>query len=182
MANGRNNRNKKKRPPRKSFGQRLEEGVEAAGDLGRTAVNRPRELPRHAEGILRRWFREVWSVRGGGLYATGFAVTFLYLEVVEIVWDDIPSLFTTNLASGAVIGLIIDFFIDTFVNFVTALMWPAFVAMFAPPWGAIGLGIAFLVFDRFLRKHVEAWLDRDDEPVREPAPSQSPQSPSQSES
>lgn len=175
MAKGRNK--KKERPPRKTLGQRLEEGVEAAGELGRTAVNRPRDLPRHAEGMLRRWFREVWSVRGGGLYATGFAVAFLYLEIVEIVTDDIPTLFTTNLMSGAIIGLIIDFIVDTFVNFVTALMWPAFVAMFAPPWGAIGLGIAFLVFDRFLRKHVEDWLERDDEPVREPATSPSPSQP-----
>ena len=166
--------NGKQGPPKKSFGRRFEEGVQAAGDLGRTAVNRPRELPRHAEGLLRRWFREVWSVRGGGLYATGFAIAFLYLEIIEIVTDDIPTLFTTNLLSGAVVGLIIDFIVDTFINFITALMWPAFVALFAPPWGAIGLGLAFVVFDRYLRKHVEEWLDRDDEPVQaaDPPPSQ----------
>lgn len=171
MTSGSGSKEKKPRAARRSIGQRLEDGVQAAGELGRTAVNQPRELPRHAEGMFRRWFREVWSVRGGGLYATGFAVTFLYLEITEIVTDDIPTLFTSNLASGAVVGIIIDFIVDTFLNFVTALAWPAFVVTFAPPLGAIGLGIAFLVFDRYLRKHIQAWLDQDDEPGAESAAS-----------
>ena len=72
---------KKEKPPKKSLGRRVGENLEAIGKLGDTAVNRPRELPRHAEGMLRRWFRNVWAVRGGGLYAVGFAVTFLYLEL-----------------------------------------------------------------------------------------------------
>ena len=172
MGKAKNGDGKKQRRPRKSLGRRLGDGVNAAGELGRTAVNQPRELPRHAEGMLRRWFREVWSVRGGGLYATGFAIAFLYLEIVEIVTDDIPTLFATNLMSSEIIGLIVQFLIDTFVNFIMALMWPAFVAMFAPPWGAIGLGVAFVVFDRFLRKHIEEWLDRDDEPVSAPSRSE----------
>lgn len=151
----------KEQPPKKSFGRRVGEGIDAIGVIGKTAVERPRELPRHAEGMLRRWFRNVWAVRGGGLYAVGFAVTFLYLEIVEIITDDIPTLFTINILSSDLIDYVISFIVDTFMNFVSALIWPVPVASFAPPWGAVGLGIAFILFNRFLKEPVQRWLDID---------------------
>ncbi len=154
---------KKERPPKKPIGRRVGESIDAIGFIGKTAVERPHELPRHAEGMLRRWFRNVWAVRGGGLYAVGFGVTFLYLEVLEIITDDIPTLFTINLMSGELIEYIISFIIDTFMNFLTALMWPVFIVMFAPPWGAIGLGVAFVAFNRFLKEPVERWLEHEPE-------------------
>ena len=159
MASG--NRNQEK-PPRKRLGRRMGEHLDAIGSLGNTAMNRPRELPRHAEGMLRRWFKNVWAVRGGGLYAVGFAVTFLYLEIVEILTDDLPALFTINILSSEIFELILSFIVDTFLNFLTALIWPAFVVTFAAPWGAIGLGIAFVAFNQFLKAPVERWLESDE--------------------
>jgi hypothetical protein len=160
----RSNKHRKKRPPRKPIGRRVGEGLDAIGDFGKTAVERPHELPRHAEGILRRWFRNVWAVRGGGLYAAGFGVSFLYLEIIEIVTDDIPTLFTINILSSDLIEYVISFIIDTFMNFVTALIWPFFIATYSPPWGAIGLWLAFVAFNRFLKEPVERWLDIDADP------------------
>jgi hypothetical protein len=157
---------KRKKPQQKSLGRRIGEHIDALGSLGDTAVNRPRELPRHAEGMLRRWFRNVWAVRGGGLYAVGFAVTFLYLEIVEILTDDLPALFSINLLSSDLFELIVSFVIDTFMNFLTALIWPAFVVTFAAPWGAVALGIAFVAFNQFLKAPVERWL-ASEEPTAE---------------
>ena len=145
-----------------SLGRRVGEGLNSLGEFGRTAVADPRGLPRQAEGMFRRWFRNVWAVRGGGLYATGFAAMFLYLEIVEIVTDDLPTVLATDLLSSAIIGLIVSFAVDTFVNFLSALIWPVYVIAFAPPWGMVGLVLAFFVFDRFLRPRVEAWMNRDD--------------------
>ena len=156
---------KRAKPEKKSLGRRVGESVNAVGNLGRTAVNEPHKLPRHAEGMFRRWFRNVWAVRGGGLYATGFAAAFIYFEVTEFIVEDIQQIVSTNLMSGELIALVIDFIVDTFMNFVAALMWPFFVATFAVPWGAIGLGFAFLFFDRYLRPPIEAWLDREDDEI-----------------
>lgn len=153
--------NRPERPPKKPLRQRVGDNLDALGALGRTARDRPRELPQHAEGMFRRWFRNVWSVRGGGLYAVGFAAAFLYLEIVDIVFDDVPTLFALNILSSDVIGFVISFFIDTFINVFTALAWPAFVVMFAPPWGAIALAAAFVVFNRYLKAPVERWLELD---------------------
>ncbi len=149
-----------------SLGRRVGEGLNSVGEFGRSAVQNPRGLPRQAEGVFRRWFRKVWAVRGGGLYATGFAAMFLYLEIVEIVTDDLPTLLATNLLSSDIVGLIVSFVIDTFVNFVNALIWPVYVIAFAPPWGGFGLLLAFFVFDRFMTPRVEAWMNRDD-PISE---------------
>ncbi len=160
---GKKGKPKKERPKRDPLAKRVSDGIEAVGVLGRTAVNEPRQLPRQAESIFRRWFRHVWAVRGGGLYAVGFAAAFIYLETIEIITDDIPGLFAINPLSSDLIEYIISFIVDTFMNFVTALMWPYFVATFATPWGAIGLGVAFVVFSRFLQPIVERWLEREDD-------------------
>ncbi len=127
-------------------------------------MNDPRRLPGKAQGWLRAWFRKVWDVRGGGLYAVGFAVSFLYFETSEIVFDDIPRfLAMNNLFSSELIGFGIEVVIDTIFNFVKALIWPVYVVSLWPPVGAIALGLAFVLFPRFLKSPIERWLFGDGE-------------------
>lgn len=57
---------------------------------------------------------------------------------------------------------IIQFFIDSFTNTLKSFVWPVYIVQFAPPWGAIGLGLAFLFFTKILQGPVEAWLGPDD--------------------
>jgi hypothetical protein len=138
------------------------ENIRAAGDFGREAVARPENLPGKAHGALRAWFRRAWDVRGGGLYAVGFAAAFLILEINEIFFDDIPQFIAmNNVFSSELIGFGIEFIIDTFVNFVMALLWPVYVVTLWPPAGAIALGLAFVLFPRYLKKPIERWLFHD---------------------
>ena len=44
-------------------------------------------LIEHSKSGFRTWFRKVWKVRGGGLYAVGFAATFVYLEITSLADD-----------------------------------------------------------------------------------------------
>ena len=99
-------------------------------------------------------------MRGGGLYACGFALTFVVLEAGSIIEDfkQIGLLF-----DGQVISFFLNFIIDSFQNTLQAFIWPATIAQYAPPFGAIGLGLAFLLFPVLVKKHVEAWLFSDDE-------------------
>jgi hypothetical protein len=156
---------KQKNPPpgpRKSVGRRVGENLRAAGELGREAVARPGGLPDKAHGWFRSWFRKVWEVRGGGLYALGFAVAFLFFEIREVVIEDIPQFVAiNNFLSSELIAFGIQFLVDTLVNFVRALLWPMYVVMLWPPAGAIALGIAFFLFPRYLKKPVESWLFQD---------------------
>ncbi len=97
----------------------------------------------------------MWDVRGGGLYACGFAVTFLWLEAGSFIEDfkQIHLLF-----DGQVISFILNFIIDSLQNTLQAFIWPVNIVQIAPPYGAIGLGLAFWLFPTFVKKHVEAWL------------------------
>ena len=119
-------------------------------------------MPGRAHGWLRTWFRKVWDVRGGGLYAVGFAVAFLYFEATEIIFDDIPGFFAlNNVFSSELVGFGIQVIVDTLINFVKALIWPVFVVGLWPPLGAIGLGLAFFLFPRYLKPPIERWLFHD---------------------
>jgi nitrogen fixation-related uncharacterized protein len=92
------------------------------------------------------------------LYACGFAATFLYLEAGTLVDDfrEIGMLF-----DGRILAFMINFAIDSFHNTVGAFMWPVKIAQFESPWGAIGLGAAFVAFPIFLKKPIERWLFSD---------------------
>ncbi|MGI9238448.1 MAG: hypothetical protein ACR2QZ_13690 [Woeseiaceae bacterium] len=117
-----------------------------------------RVLPEKSHGWFRSWFRKVWKVRGGGLYALGFAVTFVIFEIGSLS-DDILGL--GSLFNGQAIEFVIQFFIDSFKNTLKAFMWPVYVVQLAPPWGAITLGLAFIGFTRFLKSPIERWLFGD---------------------
>jgi hypothetical protein len=42
-------------------------------------------------------------------------------------------------------------------------MWPVYVVRIAPPYGAIGLGLAFVGFTKFLKAPIERWMFPDEE-------------------
>ena len=154
----------KKAPPgpRKSLGRRVGENLRTAGEAGREAVRSPGGLPDKAHGWFRSWFRKVWELRGGGLYAVGFAVAFLFFEIREAVVEDIPQFIAMNsILSSELIGFGIQFVVDTMVNFVRALLWPMYIVMLWPPAGAIGLTVAFVLFPRYLKQPIERWLFQD---------------------
>jgi len=109
-------------------------------------------------GWFRRWFRKVWKLRGGGLYACGFAISFVILEVGSLA-DDVVGI--GAVFNGQAIDFAINFIIDSFRNTLSSFMWPVYVVQLAPPWGAIGLGLAFFGFSSYLKKPIEGWLFAD---------------------
>jgi hypothetical protein len=104
---------------------------------------------------FRTWFRKVWEVRGGGLYACGFAVTFIILEIGSLA-DDITGI--GAVFNGEVISFLIGFIIDSFMNTFYALLWPVYILQWATPWGAIALGVAYWLFPTYVKPHIEGWL------------------------
>ena len=119
-----------------------------------------RELIDKSHGWFRTWFRKIWDVRGGGLYACGFAITFIVLEVRSLV-DDVLGI--GSIFEGEIIAFIVDFILDSINNTISAFMWPVDIVMWQTPWGAIALGICFWLFPVFLKKPIEGWLF-DDQP------------------
>ena len=115
---------------------------------------------------FREWFRKVWDVRGGGLYALGFIATFIYLEVVDL-FDDVMGI--GAIFNGQVVDVIVDFILDSLMNTVEALMWPVDVVQWAPPFGAVALGLGYWLFPTYVKPHIEDWLfDGEPEKAEEP--------------
>lgn len=106
-------------------------------------------------GWFRDWFRKVWKVRGGGLYACGFALTFLVFEIGSLR-EDIAQI--GGIFNGELITFLINFLIDSFTNTIKAIAWPVYVVQIAPPFGAIGLGLAFVGFTKYLKPPITRWL------------------------
>jgi len=116
-------------------------------------------LIEHSKSGFRTWFRKVWKVRGGGLYAVGFAATFLYLEVISLA-DDVLGI--GALFRGEAIEFFVNLVVESFMNTIAAFMWPVEVVQFSPPVGVIALGIAFWLFPIFVKPHIERWLFDDE--------------------
>jgi hypothetical protein len=114
-----------------------------------------RVLPEKSHGWFRDWFRKVWKIRGGGLYALGFAVSFIYFEVGSLGEDILG---VGSVFNGHALDFFIDFIVDSFTNTLSALIWPVYVVQVAPPWGAIALGLAFVVFTSFIKPPIERWV------------------------
>lgn len=114
-----------------------------------------RELVDQSHSWFRRWFRKVWEVRGGGLYACGFAITFIILEL-QSLGEDVAGI--GGLFEGGIVAFVVDIFIDSLMNTIGALLWPVEVVQLAPPWGAIGLGLAYVGFASYLKPPIERWL------------------------
>lgn len=130
----------------------------ASGSVKRLIGDGARVLPEKSHGWFRSWFRKVWKLRGGGLYALGFALAFVYFEAGSLS-DDILGI--GSLFNGQALDFVIQLVIDSFTNTIKAFMWPVYVVALAPPWGAISLGLAFVGFTRYLKAPIERWLFGD---------------------
>jgi len=108
-----------------------------------------------SHGWFRDWFRKIWKVRGGGLYACGFAVTFLVFEISSLR-EDIAQI--GGIFNGELIAFVINFLIDSLMNTIKAFAWPVYVVQMAPPFGAIALGLAFVGFTKYLKPPITRWL------------------------
>ncbi len=124
---------------------------------------RSQEVADKAHGWFRTWFAKVWHVRGGGLYALGFASTFIYLEIRTFIGEIAESSSVGDFLSSQLIEVVFRFAIKSFINTIEALMWPVYVVQLTPPYGAIGLGIGFLIFTTYLKKPIERWLFPEDD-------------------
>jgi len=118
-----------------------------------------------AKSWFRLWFSKVWRLRGGGLYAAGWAATFVYLEVTTVLGEIIEAESFVDFFTSQLLEFLFRFMTDSIANMIQAFMWPAFVVSWQPPVGAIALGVAYIVFAKFIKHHITAWLFPEGEEV-----------------
>ncbi len=113
---------------------------------------------------FRVWFARVWKLRGGGLYAVGWALTFVYLEVTTLLGEIAEASGVIDFLTSQLIETLFRFLGQSFINMGMAFAWPIFFIEWQPPVGLILLGFAFMLFPRFVKPYITAWLFPDGEP------------------
>ncbi len=147
---------------KRSFVQRLLRPLETGLELVSVLVTKPRDFPHAFAVVFRNGFRAVWSARGGGLYAVGFFITFLWLELTMFVDDVADAGGVGDFITSQLFELLIRFTVESLLNTLSAFIWPVYVLQFQPPIGLLLLAVAFLLFPRFVKPSLERWLfDRD---------------------
>jgi hypothetical protein len=163
----------KKKAKKDSFVVRLKRRGREFKSLGQTLVKEPRRFPRELLNVLRRSFRTVWDARGGGLYACGYVVTFIWLEIAMFVSDVLEAESVGAFFGAQIFEMFFRYLGESLQNMIAAFVWPVYVVTFAPPWGAVAFGVAYVAFDRMFKESIEAWLFHDDEAVTDMPPASS---------
>lgn len=147
---------------KRSFWRRLFRPVEVGLELATVLVTEPRSFPHVFSVVFRRGFRTVWNARGGGLYAVGFFLTFLWLELTMFVDDVAEASGVGDFITGQLFELILRFTFESLLNTLLAFLWPVYVMQYEPPIGLVFLGVAYLLFPRFVKPTLERWLFKKD--------------------
>jgi len=154
------------KPPKKSFLRRTEERLRDAAGLGRLAFEEPRAVPGELRRRFKRFVRTVWDAHGGGLYACGFVIAFLWLEATTVVDEIASSSSLAAFVTDQLFEFLFRFTVQSLTNTILAFIWPAFVLQWSPMWGGALLGVLYLAFPRFIKPTITRWLF-DDEPESE---------------
>lgn len=137
---------------------RFKNNANETASLGVPLANDPKAFPGAFVQVLKRWFRAVWNARGGGLYACGFFITFVWLETSmffgEIMGaESIGSFFTEQFFE-----FLLRFSILSFQNTISAFIWPVYIINLSPVWGGISIAMMFVLFGKLIKKPLEIWL------------------------
>jgi hypothetical protein len=81
------------------------------------------ELRDRTVNWLRRWVLRVWESRGGGFYGFVAALTFVYLEIIDLAGDAVD-LAGAPMSAGYIIGFVVGNLVDALVNGLRAAIWP----------------------------------------------------------
>jgi hypothetical protein len=144
-----------------SFMARMKNRGREAKALGQVLADEPRSFPSALLGLIRRSLRTVWDARGGGLYACGFVLTFVYLEIRMFFVDIFAAESVGDFFTGQVSELLFRYIGQSIENTVHAFIWPVQVIQFQSPWGMGVLMALFYLFPLFIKEPLERWLFDD---------------------
>ena len=151
----------RKKPGKPSFFQRMANRGREAKTLGQTLVHEPRRFPGQLLALVRRSVRTIWDARGGGFYACGFVVTFIWLEF-RLLLDDIVSAESVGDFFGEqLFEMFFRFLSESFINSFRALIWPVYFIEDGRPGGLILLLALYLAFRYLFKAPLERWLFDD---------------------
>lgn len=153
----------KAQPDKPSYAKRLGDRARTVGSLSETLVKEPKAFPRKTAHALRPWFRKVWKARGGGLYACGFVLTFVYLEASMLFGEIVAATGFVDFFTEQLLELPFRFLTESLSNLVAAFLWPVPLLQFRPPLGVGILAVMYVLFVYLVKEPLEKWLFHDED-------------------
>jgi hypothetical protein len=154
-------RAKRGKPQKQPFTTRIRNHVTETASLGSLLVNEPKAFPGALLQVFKRGFRNVWDARGGGLYACGFLVTFVWLELSMFFGEIQEAESFGGFFSGQLIEFLLRFSLLSLQNTINALIWPFHIISLSPIWGSLAIGVMYMLFAKFAKAPLEQWLFGD---------------------
>ncbi len=130
--------------------------------LGTVLAEDPKSFPAALLRLIKRSLRTIWDARGGGLYACGFVITLVFLEIRMFFVDIYEAESVSGYFSSQAAELLFKYIGESFQNTISAFMWPVYVIEADATWGAIILAGLFIIFPRYLKEPLEGWLFDDE--------------------
>ncbi|ANO52355.1 hypothetical protein [Woeseia oceani] len=161
MARADKKKRKKAKKPKEPFVARMKRRGREAYGLGQTLVHEPRAFPGACGGLLKRSFRTMWEARGGGFYACGFVLTFIWLEISTLFSELMSATGVGSFLSDQLLEFLFRFSLQSIGNTVQAFVWPALIIDEYELWGIAGIAISYLLFSQFLKSALTKWLFAD---------------------
>ena len=153
----------KRQPDKPSYVKKLGNRAKVVGSLSETLVKEPKAFPKKTAHAMRPWFRKVWKARGGGLYACGFVLTFVYLEASMVIGEIMAATGFVDFFTEQLVELPLRFLGESLRNLISAFLWPVPLVEFSPPWGIAILAAMYLLFTYLIKKPMEQWLFSDED-------------------
>jgi hypothetical protein len=152
----------RKKRKKESFMDRMRRRSRETVDLTGTLVHEPRSFPRKLLAAVRRSLRIVWHTRGGGFYATGFVLTFAWLELRMLVNDIVEAESVSDFFGEQLFEMLFRYLGESFQNTIQAIIWPVHVITISE-YGIFLLIAVYLAFTYGLQARIERWLFDDDD-------------------
>ena len=123
-------------------------------------VKRLAREPKYAGTLVRDWLVALWATKGGGFYGLGYVVTLVILEALSLEQDAVQGATSVagaeSFVASQAIQYISGFGIDSLMNTIRAVAWPAYLFDWLGPPGIVAFFVAGAVFERIARPAVEA--------------------------
>ncbi len=153
----------KRQPDKPSYVKKLGNRAKVVGSLSETLVKEPKAFPKKTAHAMRPWFRKVWKARGGGLYACGFVLTFVYLEASMLIGEIMAATGFVDFFTEQLVELPLRFMGESLKNLISAFLWPVPLLEISPPWGIAILAARYLLLTYLIKEPQEQWLFHDEE-------------------
>lgn len=115
-------------------------------------------------GFWKMFLYKKWMKFGGGFYGVVTFLTYLHIEVYEVIEFFQSFIAADSVLSKIVLMIFVEFFVDSIINFFYAFLWPFYWTKYLPIgsfWLWLGVAILLNIIATQLAMYKNISLDKE---------------------